>query len=223
MHLSTLQTAPGATIEDRIEDLLERMTLEEKIRLCHAGSKFAVSAIPRLGIPEFWMSDGPHGVRHEICRDSWDPVETDEDRSTYLPMGTALAATWNPGLAREFGEVLGAEARHRGKDMILGPGINIVRTPICGRNFEYYGEDPFHIAKVVVPAVRGIQSQQVAVDNLRGDRSGRFCNVWLVKQIATSASHEIQIPLFSQRLSTPKSVGAVTFIILKATVRYERA
>ncbi len=162
MHLSTSQAAPGATIEDRIEDLLGRMTLEEKIRLCHAGSKFAVSAIPRLGIPEFWMSDGPHGVRHEICRDSWDPVETDEDRSTYLPTGTALAATWNPDLARKFGEVLGAEARHRGKDMILGPGINIVRTPICGRNFEYYGEDPFHIAKMVVPAVRGIQSQQVA-------------------------------------------------------------
>lgn len=162
MPLSTLQTAPGAAIEDRIEDLLERMTLEEKISLCHAGSKFAVSAISRLGIPEFWMSDGPHGVRHEICRDSWDPVDTEEDRSTYLPTGTALAATWNPGLARKFGEVLGAEARHRGKDMILGPGINIVRTPICGRNFEYYGEDPLHIAKMVVPAIQGIQSQQVA-------------------------------------------------------------
>ena len=149
-------------IEDRIEELLGRMTLEEKVSLCHAGSKFSVSSIPRLGIPEFWLSDGPHGVRHEICRDSWDPVETEEDRSTYLPTGTALAATWNPDLARKFGEVLGAEARHRGKDMILGPGINIVRTPICGRNFEYYGEDPFHIAKMVVPAVQGIQSQQVA-------------------------------------------------------------
>ena len=160
--MKALPTGPGAAIEDQIEDLLERMTLEEKITLCHAGSKFAVSAIPRLGIPEFWMSDGPHGVRHEICRDSWDPVETDEDLSTYLPTGTALAATWNPDLARKFGEVLGAEARHRGKDMILGPGINIVRTPICGRNFEYYGEDPFHVAKMVVPTVRGIQSQQVA-------------------------------------------------------------
>ena len=115
-----------------------------------------------VGIPEFWMSDGPHGVRHEICRDSWDPVETEEDRSTYLPTGIALAATWNPALARRFGEVLGAEARHRGKDMILGPGINIIRTPICGRNFEYYGEDPCHIAKMVAPAVQGIQSQQVA-------------------------------------------------------------
>jgi beta-glucosidase len=137
------------------------MTLDEKISLCHAGSKFAVSAIPRLGIPEFWMSDGPHGVRREICRDSWDPVET-EDRSTYLLPGTALAATSNPDLARRYEEALCGEARHRGKDVILGPGINIVRTPLCGRNFEYYGEDPFHVAKMVVPAVEGIQSQQVA-------------------------------------------------------------
>ncbi|MFZ0712060.1 MAG: glycoside hydrolase family 3 C-terminal domain-containing protein [Terrimicrobiaceae bacterium] len=159
---SVLQTAPEANIEDRIDDLLAQMTLKEKVSLCHAGSKFAVSAIPRLGIPEFWMSDGPHGVRHEICRDSWDPVETEEDRSTYLPTGTALAATWNSALARRFGEVLGAESRHRGKDMILGPGINIVRTPICGRTFEYYGEDPFQIGKMVVPVVQGIQSQQVA-------------------------------------------------------------
>ncbi len=165
MSSATMPPAPTTartTFEQRIDQLLERMTLEEKVSLCHAGSKFAVSGVPRLGIPEFWMSDGPHGVRHEICRDSWDPVETEEDRSTYLPTGIALAATWNPALARRFGEVLGAEARHRGKDMILGPGINIIRTPICGRNFEYYGEDPCHIAKMVVPAVQGIQSQQVA-------------------------------------------------------------
>ncbi|HEU4679533.1 MAG TPA: hypothetical protein VFS35_08440, partial [Terrimicrobiaceae bacterium] len=112
----------ASPIEWRIDALMGRMTLAEKVSLCHAGSKFAVAAIPRLGIPEFWMSDGPHGVRHEICRDSWDPVDTEEDRSTYLPTGTALAATWNPDIARRFGVVLGAEARHRGKDIILGPG-----------------------------------------------------------------------------------------------------
>ena len=149
-------------IEQKIDDLMARMTLEEKITLCHAGSKFAVSAIDRLGIPEFWMSDGPHGVRREIERDSWSPVNTEDDYATYLPPGTALAATWNPERARQFGEVLGAEARARGKDIILGPGINIVRTPLCGRNFEYYGEDPYHIAKMVVPAIQGIQSQDVA-------------------------------------------------------------
>ncbi len=152
----------ASPIERQIDALIERMTLAEKVSLCHAGSKFAVAAIPRLGIPEFWMSDGPHGVRHEICRDSWDPVDTEEDRSTYLPTGTALAATWNPDIARRFGTVLGAEARHRGKDIILGPGINIARTPLCGRNFEYFGEDPCLIAGLVVPVIQGIQSQQVA-------------------------------------------------------------
>ena len=150
------------SIERRITELITRMTLAEKVSLCHAGSKFAVAAIPRLGIPEFWMSDGPHGVRHEICRDSWDPVDTEEDRSTYLPTGIALAATWNPQAAYRFGTVLGAEARHRGKDVILGPGVNIARTPLCGRNFEYFGEDPHLIAALVAPEIQGIQSQQVA-------------------------------------------------------------
>jgi len=197
MPPSPLQTVPGTTIEDRIDDLLEQMTLEEKVSLCHAGSKFAVSAIPRLRIPEFWMSDGPHGVRHEICRDSWDPVETEEDRSTYLPTGIALAATWNPSMARRFGEVLGAEARHRGKDMILGPGINIVRTPICGRNFEYYGEDPFHIAKMVVPAVQGIQSQQVAACVKHYAANSQELNRQGVDaQMGERALREIYLPAF---------------------------
>lgn len=150
------------TIEERVSALLAQMTLEEKVTLCHAGSKFAVAAIPRLGIPEFSMSDGPHGVRREINRDNWDFVDTEEDYATYLPPAASLAATWNPSLARLFGEVLGAEARARGKDVILGPGINIVRMPTCGRNFEYYGEDPHQIAALVGPQIQGIQSQDVA-------------------------------------------------------------
>ena len=152
----------NSEIEQTVKRLLNQMTLEEKITLCHAGSKFGVNGNRRLEIPEFTMSDGPHGVRREISRDSWDFVQTDSDYSTYLPTGTALAATWNPPLARRFGEVLGAEARERGKDVILGPGINIVRTPLCGRNFEYYGEDPYHVACMVVPAIQGIQNQDVA-------------------------------------------------------------
>ncbi|XHR31057.1 MAG: glycoside hydrolase family 3 C-terminal domain-containing protein [Chthoniobacteraceae bacterium] len=149
-------------IEQQIARLVEQMTLAEKVALCHAKSKFAIASNTRLGIPELTMSDGPHGVRREICADSWDPVETEDDYSTYLPPGTSLAATWNPELARQFGEVLGAESRNRGKDIILGPGINIVRTPVCGRNFEYYGEDPHQICAMVVPAIEGIQSQDVA-------------------------------------------------------------
>ncbi|MBN2713956.1 MAG: glycoside hydrolase family 3 protein, partial [Planctomycetes bacterium] len=148
--------------DHQIDELLGKMTVAEKVFLCHASTKFSVKGIERLGIPDIVMSDGPHGVRREISLDSWDPVDTDEDFSTYLPTGTALAATWNTEMARLHGEVLGAESRERGKDIILGPGFNIVRSPICGRNFEYYSEDPCHISKLVPHAVKGAQSQGVA-------------------------------------------------------------
>ncbi len=166
-------------VSARVAALLDQLTLEETVSLCHAGSKFAVNAVPRLGIPEWTMSDGPHGVRREIERDSWNFVEGFDDACTYLPTGSALAATWNPDMARLHGEVLGAEARERGKDIILGPGINLVRTPLCGRNFEYYSEDPCLIAELVVPAIEGIQSQGVAAcvkhfacNNQELDRNG---------------------------------------------------
>ena len=166
-------------IAARAEALLAEMTLEERVSRCHSGSKFAVGPLPRLGIPEWTMSDGPHGVRREIRRDSWDFAEGVDDEATYLPTGSALAATWNPELARLHGEVLGAEARERGKDVILGPGINVVRTPLCGRNFEYYSEDPCLIAELVVPAIQGIQAQGVAAcakhfacNNQELDRNG---------------------------------------------------
>ncbi len=163
----------------RADAILAQMTLAEQVSRCHAGSKFAVGALPRLGLPEWTMSDGPHGVRREIKRDSWDFVEGFDDAATYLPTGSALAATWNPEMARLHGQVLGAEARARGKDIILGPGINVVRTPLCGRNFEYYSEDPYLIAELVVPAIHGIQSQGVAAcvkhfacNNQELDRNG---------------------------------------------------
>lgn len=145
-----------------IEALLRQMTLDEKVHLCHAATKFSVAGIERLGIPKLAMSDGPHGVRFEVGEHDWYPVKTDEDYATYQPTGTALAATWSRTRARRFGEVLGAEARHRRKDIILGPGINIVRSPLCGRNFEYFGEDPHHVSEMVVPVVQGIQSQDTA-------------------------------------------------------------
>lgn len=138
------------------------LTLAEKVQLCHAGTLFSVRGIARLGIPGMVMSDGPHGVRQELADDTWTVRGDCDDSCSYLPTGTALAATWNPGLARRHGTVLGAEARERGKDVILGPGINIIRTPLCGRNFEYYAEDPHLVAALVGEEVRGIQSQGVA-------------------------------------------------------------
>ncbi len=185
---------PINNYEEQIEALLSQMTLEEKIAMCHGNSKFTSTGVERLGIQELSMSDGPHGVRPEVNRHSWESLNRPEDACTYLPTGTALAATWNPELGRVFGEVLGSEARYRGKDIILGPGINIVRTPLCGRNFEYYSEDPCLISKISAEVVEGIQSQDVAacvkhfaLNNQELDR--RYVNV----EVSDRALHEIYL------------------------------
>ncbi|MCL1063929.1 glycoside hydrolase family 3 C-terminal domain-containing protein [Shewanella benthica] len=151
-----------ATVETRVEALLAQLTLEEKISLTHANAKFSIASVERLGIHEMWMSDGPHGVRYEIERYSWNSANWNDDYSTYLPPLTAVAASWDPNMATLHGNVLGSEARHRNKDVILGPGVNLARLPLYGRNFEYLGEDPYLAAKLVVPQVKAIQSNDVA-------------------------------------------------------------
>lgn len=149
-------------VETEVESLLSKLTLKEKVSLCHANSKFTIAGVERLGIAEMWMSDGPHGVREEISRDSWKPAGWTDDHATYLPPLTAVAASFNPDIAFLHGSVLGAEARHRGKDVILGPGVNLARNPLYGRNFEYFGEDPFLASALVVPEVIAIQKNDVA-------------------------------------------------------------
>jgi beta-glucosidase len=153
---------PTADVESQIESRLAQMTLEEKVGMIHASSSFTSGGVERLGIPELVMSDGPHGVRHEHGR-TFEKVVGVEDASTYLPVGTALAATWNKDLGYEFGRVLGRETAYRGKDVILGPGINIIRDPLNGRNFEYLTEDPYLNARMAVGYVKGVQDQGVAV------------------------------------------------------------
>lgn len=143
------------------DSLVREMTLEEKIAMIHASSSFTTGAVERLGVPEWTMSDGPHGVRKEHGRD-WEHDEGASDSVTYLPVGVTLASTWNPELGYEFGKVLGSEARARGKDVILGPGVNIIRTPLNGRNFEYMSEDPYLTSQMVVGYVKGVQDQDVA-------------------------------------------------------------
>jgi beta-glucosidase len=150
------------TVEDNVKNLLEKLTLEEKISLVHASGKFHINAIDRLGIPEMWLSDGPHGVRHQINRDDWNSAGWKDDHSTYLPHLTSVAASWDPEIAALHGQVLGAEARERKKDFILGPGVNLARLPLYGRNFEYMGEDPILAAKLVVPQIKAIQANDVA-------------------------------------------------------------
>jgi beta-glucosidase len=149
--------------EERISALVHQMTLQEKVGLLHGYAKFYVSGIKRLGIPEWALSDGPHGVRAEIDRDDWGYAGWTNDSATCFPPGTALAATWNPKLAYERGLVLGEEARYRKKDILLGPGINIIRSPLCGRNFEYLSEDPFLISRMAVAYIKALQSKDVAV------------------------------------------------------------
>lgn len=149
-------------IELRVKDALSRMTLEEKVKLCTAQSKFSSHGVPRLGIPEIWMSDGPHGVRMEILWDSWGHAGWTNDSCTAFPALTCLAASWNPEMSALYGNAIGEEARYRRKDVLLGPGVNIYRTPLNGRNFEYLGEDPFLAAKMVVPYIQGVQKNGVA-------------------------------------------------------------
>ncbi len=152
----------NAPIEQRVEDALSRMTLDEKIAVIHAQSKFSSPGVKRLGLPDFWTDDGPHGVRPDVLWDEWEQAGQTNDSCVAFPALTCLAASWNPDLARLFGRSLGEEARYRGKDMILGPGVNINRNPLNGRNFEYMGEDPLLAARMVVPYVQGLQSTGTA-------------------------------------------------------------
>ncbi len=149
-------------VEQRIDDLLGQMTLEEKISLVHGDSKFTTPAIPRLGIPRRWIDDGPHGVREDIGPANWRPAGHTDDYATYLPSLGALACTWNVNLAAAFGNVLGQESRKRDKDIILAPIVDIARTPLSGRIYEYFGEDPFLNARMGVNYIEGVQSNDVA-------------------------------------------------------------
>lgn len=149
-------------IEARVRDALSRMTLEEKVRMSYAQSKFSSPGCPRLGIPELWMSDGPHGVRAEINWNDWGYAKWTNDSCTAFPALTCLAATWNPQLSARYGKAIGEEARYRKKDVLLGPGVNICRTPLNGRNFEYMGEDPYLASVMCVPYIQEIQKNGVA-------------------------------------------------------------
>ncbi len=187
----------SAEAEKKIEQLLNELTVEEKVLMCHGISKFTSGGAERFAIDELCMMDGPHGVRSEPMRDEWTCLNREEDKCTYLPTESALAATFNPKLARIFGETLGSEARHRGKDIILGPGVNIMRTPLCGRNFEYMSEDPALICKMAPVLVKGIESQDVAacvkhfaLNNQELDRSG------VNAEVSDRALHEIYLKGF---------------------------
>ena len=194
--------------EQRIDDAISRMTLAEKIRIIHAQSKFSSAGVPRLGFPDFWTDDGPHGVRPDVLWDEWEQAGQTNDSCVAFPALTCLAASWNPQMSRIYGEALGEEALYRGKDMILGPGVNINRTPLNGRNFEYMGEDPFLASVMVVPYIQGLQSKGVAACVkhycLNNDEEYRH-QVNVI--VSDRALHEIYLPAFKTAVEKGKTWG----------------
>ena len=185
------------TIDERVEDIIPRLTLEEKVALCHAQSKFSSPGVPRLGIPEVWTTDGPHGIRPEVLWDKWNQAGWTNDSCIAFPALTCLSATWNPEMSHLYGKSIGEEARYRKKDILLGPGVNIYRTPLNGRNFEYMGEDPYLSATMVVPYIKGVQENGVAacvkhyaLNNQEFNR--HTTNV----QLSDRALYEIYLPAF---------------------------
>lgn len=189
---------PSQPIEQRVEDALQRMTLEEKVGVLHAQSKFSSAGVKRLGIPEVWCSDGPMGIRDEVLWDDWNQAGWTSDSCIAFPSLTCLAATWNPDMAGLFGKSIGEEALYRGKNVLLGPGVNIFRTPLNGRNFEYMGEDPYLTSQMVVRYVKGVQQNGVAacvkhfaLNNFEINRSS--ANV----TVSDRALREIYLPAFN--------------------------
>lgn len=193
-------------VEQRINDAISRMTLQEKIRIIHAQSKFSSAGVPRLGFPDFWTDDGPHGVRPDVLWDEWEQAGQTNDSCVAFPALTCLAASWNPEMSRIYGEALGEEALYRGKDMILGPGVNIYRTPLNGRNFEYMGEDPYLASIMVVPYIQGLQSKGVSACVkhycLNNDEEYRH-QVNVI--VSDRALHEIYLPAFKAAVEQGKT------------------
>lgn len=194
------------SIEKRIESALSLMTLEEKVAMCHAQSKFSSPGVPRLGIPEIWMTDGPHGIREEVFWDEWDGAKWTNDSCTAFPALTCLAASFNPEISALYGKSIGEEARYRNKGVLLGPGVNIYRTPLNGRNFEYMGEDPYLSSRMVVPYIQAVQKNGVAacvkhfaLNNQEKERMS--INV----EVSDRALYEIYLPAFKAAVQEAKA------------------
>jgi beta-glucosidase len=192
--------------DDHIDSLIAQMTLSEKSGMLHGTSMFTTAGIERLGIPELKMADGPLGVREEISRSSWAPAGLNTDFATYYPAGGGLSATWNTELAYKFGNSVGEESRARNKDVLLSPAINIIRTPLGGRTYEYFSEDPFLNKKLTVPFIVGLQNNDVAAcvkhyvaNNQETNRD--FVDV----QIDERTLREIYLPAFKAAVTEAKA------------------
>ena len=205
LYLDT--TAP---LEQRVQDALKRMTVHEKIQVLHAQSKFTSAGVPRLGIRQLNMDDGPHGVREELEWNSWAPAKWTNDSIVAFPSLTCLAATWNPNLSAAYGNAVSEEFAFRYKDIMLGPGVNIARTPFNGRAFEYMGEDPYLAGRMVVPYIQKAQANGVACClkhfALNNQEIDRFA---VDVKISERALREIYLPAFERAV---KEAGVWTIM-----------
>ena len=205
LYLDT--TAP---LEQRVQDALKRMTVHEKIQVLHAQSKFTSAGVPRLGIRQLNMDDGPHGVREELEWNSWAPAKWTNDSIVAFPSLTCLAATWNPDLSAAYGNAVSEEFAFRYKDIMLGPGVNIARTPFNGRAFEYMGEDPYLAGRMVVPYIQKAQANGVACClkhfALNNQEIDRFA---VEVKISERALREIYLPAFERAV---KEAGVWTIM-----------
>ncbi len=193
------------SVEAKIDHLISSLTIEEKVAMCHAQSKFSTPGVERLGIPELWMSDGPHGVRGEINWDNWGYAGWTNDSITAFPALTCLAATFDPNLSKDYGISIGEEARYRKKEVLLGPGVNMYRSPLNGRNFEYMGEDPFLASKMVVPYIQGVQQNGVAACVKHYALNNQ--ELWrghINVEVSDRALHEIYLPAFKAAVEEGK-------------------
>lgn len=212
---------PSRPLDARVEDLLGRLTLEEKIGLVHANGKFRAGGVERLAVPHLWTSDGPQGLREELGLDSWESAGLTSDFATAMPAGIALAATWNVDLAEAYGHTVGDEARARGKHVILGPALNIQRTPLNGRSYEYFGEDPWLAGRMTVGYVKGMQAEQTiaclkhfAANNQETDRGT------VDVRVDERALREIYLPAFEAGV---REGGALAVMCAYNRVRGEHA
>jgi beta-glucosidase len=197
VHCVVAQTASsGMDVDKRVDAILSKMTVDEKIEILGGINDFYTRPISRMGIPSFRMSDGPMGVH-------------DYGLTTAYPAGIALAASWDPALVQRFGVSMGKDARARGVHFILGPGMNIYRAPMCGRNFEYFGEDPFLASRMAVAVIQGIQGQRViaTAKHFAGNNS-EFARMTLSSDIDERTLREIYLPAFEASVKEAK-VGAV--------------
>ena len=209
---SQAQTYPSKLLshETEIDNIIKQMTLEEKIDMLHGKNMFSSAGVPRLGIADVEYADGPFGIREEMEPHSWNSAHLTTDSATFFPTGSALAATWSTEWAYAYGKGMSREARLRGKDMILGPAINIQRIPTGGRTYEYLSEDPLLSGMLAVAYTRGSQDDGTAVClkhyalNNQEDYRG-FVDV----RISDRAMHEIYLRPFEMAVREADAWGVM--------------